>query len=709
MAQVKDTIHQWDTVAVNNSPSGSDQIGTGLDDNLREIQKVVKEQFSTGTISAAVITHLSGVNNRQVIVTGTGITITSFGTLEAGAYKIVTFDGANTITHNATSMIMPNGEDFATNAGDALIMYSLGSGNWECINVFRASGVWESPNASNRTRLLDSGDDLDNITDSGVYAFNTSAPVNAPVDHLGGSPAQAVMFVESFSNGYVHQMVWSGYQSGGGIWVRRYTTAWGPWERVILDTSLDNTPVNGATTTPISSDWAYAIANEAFTFAGNKTFTGTAIVDSDGGFGGVKIQTGAVFSTGTGRSGIFFSSEGSGGLIPTDTTGSYVNANGQVTIGTPNYKWKDLYLSGNIYAAAGVFTGNTVKVEGTSPQFIMSETTDTNGDWHITVDSNSWNLRYPNTGTGPYGLTVTQSGGAISAAQLVGKYTGAASAFHPNSDGIYELGTTTLRWERLWTDNVTSTNVMSQAGKNVLDTDHTSATDPHTQYLRNNADDTKTGYLRVSHTTPDIDTLNTTNGSASAWNNSNNSVLFLEGNNNAMVFHISGTLNDRQGNIQVGHDSTTYANTLGTLWLNKFGGQVRVGSGGLRVDGAMDFNSTADFSTTVTVNGTAICNGILDINNAVREKVYNLTGTSINPANGTSQYKTCTGTTPFSYAIDDGESVLLRLVNAHLYTVTFPTTTWTNGNVVPDLSSNCAVVIWRQGSTYYGTYVGSFA
>jgi hypothetical protein len=65
-----------------------------------------------------------------VNITGT-TTITSFGTVAAGIWRIVTFAGALTLTHNATSLILPGGASITTAAGDSLIAESLGSGNWK--------------------------------------------------------------------------------------------------------------------------------------------------------------------------------------------------------------------------------------------------------------------------------------------------------------------------------------------------------------------------------------------------------------------------------------------------------------------------------------------------------------------------------------------------------------------------------------------------
>jgi len=94
------------------------------------------------------------------------------------------------------------------------------------------------------------------------------------------------------------------------------------------------------------------------------------------------------------------------------------------------------------------------------------------------------------------------------------------------------------------------------------------------------------------------------------------------------------------------------------------------------------------------------------ITGSITEQVYNLTGTEINPVNGTIQYKTVSANTTFTETLTAGQSVLLRLINASSYTITFPAITWV-GAAAPVLTANCAIVLWKEQSTLYGAYVGT--
>lgn len=92
------------------------------------------------TVASAGTTDIGAVASDKVSITGT-TTITSFGTKAAGAYRQGRFTGALTLTHNATSLILPGGANITTAAGDRFQAYSLGSGNWVVTSYTKADGT----------------------------------------------------------------------------------------------------------------------------------------------------------------------------------------------------------------------------------------------------------------------------------------------------------------------------------------------------------------------------------------------------------------------------------------------------------------------------------------------------------------------------------------------------------------------------------------
>lgn len=91
------------------------------------------------TIASASTVNIGAAASDNISVTGT-TTITAFNTIAAGAVRTVTFAGALTLTHNATTLILPGSANITTAAGDVATFISLGSGNWRCVTYTKASG-----------------------------------------------------------------------------------------------------------------------------------------------------------------------------------------------------------------------------------------------------------------------------------------------------------------------------------------------------------------------------------------------------------------------------------------------------------------------------------------------------------------------------------------------------------------------------------------
>lgn len=88
------------------------------------------------TIASASTTSIGPASSNVLKISGT-TAITSFGSALAGVERLVLFTGALTLTHNATSLILPYGQNIVTVAGDSAVFVSLGSGNWQCTTYSR--------------------------------------------------------------------------------------------------------------------------------------------------------------------------------------------------------------------------------------------------------------------------------------------------------------------------------------------------------------------------------------------------------------------------------------------------------------------------------------------------------------------------------------------------------------------------------------------
>lgn len=141
MADVAAALKDWSATASSNSPTDSTTIGAGLADNLQQIQATIRQDLASkgADIASASTTDLGAVSGLMHDITGT-TTITSFGTVASGIWKLLKFEDALTLTHNATSLILPGGANITTANGDTALMFSEGSGNWRCMQYQRASG-----------------------------------------------------------------------------------------------------------------------------------------------------------------------------------------------------------------------------------------------------------------------------------------------------------------------------------------------------------------------------------------------------------------------------------------------------------------------------------------------------------------------------------------------------------------------------------------
>lgn len=135
MADVSSTLAAWSSTTASNNPQGSTTIGTGLDDNLRELQGVIVRGLSHkgADIASATTTDIGAVEGLFHDITGTNA-ITGLGTVRAGIWKILKFEGAASLVHHATSLILPGAKDITCADGDVGIFFSEGSGNWRCVN-----------------------------------------------------------------------------------------------------------------------------------------------------------------------------------------------------------------------------------------------------------------------------------------------------------------------------------------------------------------------------------------------------------------------------------------------------------------------------------------------------------------------------------------------------------------------------------------------
>lgn len=140
-------ISQLSQTAASNNPPGSESPSTA-DDYLRTYAAFIatlrdgKGMSAEVDVASAATTDIGAANSAFVRITGT-TTITSFGANYNGP-RFIRFAGALTLTHNASSLILPGGANIATVAGDTAIVVPLAAG-WQMVAYQSADSGPKTP------------------------------------------------------------------------------------------------------------------------------------------------------------------------------------------------------------------------------------------------------------------------------------------------------------------------------------------------------------------------------------------------------------------------------------------------------------------------------------------------------------------------------------------------------------------------------------
>lgn len=148
---VPSAITDLSTTLASNSPAGSDNVFPDLDNYLRahaQFVALLRDGRGLSTevsLASAATCDIGGAASMFVQITGT-TTITSFGTNYLP--RILRFAGVLTLTHNATTLILPTGANITTAAGDMCLAVPVGTSGWRVLQYTAAALVTGTPATS---------------------------------------------------------------------------------------------------------------------------------------------------------------------------------------------------------------------------------------------------------------------------------------------------------------------------------------------------------------------------------------------------------------------------------------------------------------------------------------------------------------------------------------------------------------------------------
>lgn len=130
-----------DTVITSSNANAAVNFSAGTKDVICDVPADRCAVFEEVSLASSGTTDLGTYPSICVTITGT-TTITSFGsTAKQGTLRFIKFSGALTLTHNATSLIIPGGANILTANGDCATVRHEGSGNWRVLVYQKADGT----------------------------------------------------------------------------------------------------------------------------------------------------------------------------------------------------------------------------------------------------------------------------------------------------------------------------------------------------------------------------------------------------------------------------------------------------------------------------------------------------------------------------------------------------------------------------------------
>ncbi len=173
-----------------------------------------------------------------------------------------------------------------------------------------------------------------------------------------------------------------------------------------------------------------------------------------------------------------------------------------------------------------------------------------------------------------------------------------------------------------------------------------------------------------------------------------------------------GTTDPSAANLNISASSDTNIRMFNTAGTGSWSQLSVTGANGQNLVLSADGDSSGSGNMIFRIEGNnerlRITTSAVEFKAGIEEQQYSLTGTAIDPSNGTIQYKTLGANTTFTESLADGEYVTLMIDDGAGYTITWPTTTWVGGSAPTLETSGYNIIeLWHVNGVLYGAFVGA--
>lgn len=203
--------------------------------------KIVKWAKGADVASASALTL--GDDGNYFDITGT-TAITSIATKGVGTVVMLQFDAALTLTHNATDLVLPNGVNIVTSAGDHAMFVEYATGDWRLIDYQSAKeGEFVSSFVLEGSAVSFTSGAAQNITSITLSAGDWDVEGTAATSPAVGTTTTGTTFAISLTSASLEVPSSSGWSEA------RTTSTTSAGGRVVLP--LSRRRVNVTTTTTV--------------------------------------------------------------------------------------------------------------------------------------------------------------------------------------------------------------------------------------------------------------------------------------------------------------------------------------------------------------------------------------------------------------------------------------------------------------------------